>query len=68
MVTSVTGVDEKLLDDLVSVFEEADYSLHDIFRADFLKAQSAFDGVSLRTSDDEETSPDASSTKAADDE
>jgi len=68
VVTSVPGVDEKLLDDLVSVFEEADYSLHDIFRADFLKAQSAFDGVSLRTSDDEETSPDASSTKAADDE
>ncbi|SVD46237.1 uncharacterized protein METZ01_LOCUS399091, partial [marine metagenome] len=49
LVTGDTAVDEKLLDDLISVFEEADYSLHEIVRDDFLKARSAFEGLEIRS-------------------
>jgi hypothetical protein len=47
VVTAGSGVDEILLDDLVSVFEEADYSLHEIIRADFLRARRAVDGLEI---------------------
>ena len=48
IVTAQVGIDEKLLDDLISVFEEADYSLHQIVRNDFLKAKHAFDGLEIK--------------------
>jgi hypothetical protein len=46
VVTQIPGVDEVVLDRLVSVFEEADYSLHDISRSDFLKAHVALQSLS----------------------
>ena len=49
LVTGDTAIDEKLLDDLISVFEEADYSLHEILRDDFLKARRAFEGLEIRS-------------------
>ena len=51
LVTAQAGLDEKLLDDLISVFEEADYSLHQIVRNDFLKAKHAFDGLEIKPID-----------------
>jgi len=51
LVTAQAGLDEKLLDDLISVFEEADYSLHQIVRNDFLKAKHAFDGLEIKLID-----------------
>jgi hypothetical protein len=49
LVTGHTAIDEKLLDDLISVFEESDYSLHEIVRDDFLKARHAFEGLGIRS-------------------
>ena len=53
LVTGHSAIDEKLLDDLISVFEEADYSLHEIVRDDFLKARRAFEGLEIRPIDPE---------------
>ena len=53
LVTAQVGIDEKLLDDLISVFEEADYSLHQIVRDDFLKAKYAFDGLEIKAIESE---------------
>ena len=36
---------------MISVFEEADYSLHQIVRDDFLKAKHAFDGLEIKAID-----------------
>ena len=51
LVTRGTRIDEKLLDDLISVFEEAHYSLHPIARKDFLKAKYAFEGLKFKALD-----------------
>jgi hypothetical protein len=76
VVTAASGIDEVLLDDLVSVFEEADYSLHDIVRNDFLRARRAVDGLKIaprnpeagQTSDSQTASQDLDVSEVIEDE
>jgi hypothetical protein len=67
VVTTIPGINEKLLDELVSVFEEADYSLHDIVRADFMKARRSSEGLGALAPETPET-PDGSDTPESNEE